>query len=105
MADHPTWGPYETAADLMKACTAAYDAESAVPLRQSAYRMLMAACEDSGVKIGTEDHRHITWLSKMELQTSVIFAGLIRRAYASGRQAAARSGRVVSGEGSGWISR
>lgn len=100
MNDHSTSGPFWTSGELSEAITQLCGGDDG----RSPYRLLLDACASAGVEPGGEDSRHLEWLSKMEAGTCVVFAGLIRRAYAAGL-GARQAGRMVAGEGSGWISR
>lgn len=92
-AEH-TWPPLETEKQArglpeVRAAWAAFDANpGAGRMAPHLARMLTDACEAAGVTLGAYDQRIVTWLGGWEPATCAVFAGLIRRAYAAGRDGA-----------------
>jgi hypothetical protein len=93
-----TLGPFETERDAagLPAVRAVYDAmrEHAGPVT-SKYRqaldamtsaLVTAECERAGVGLGAYDARIVAWLGNWEPQTCIVIAGLIRRAWESGKE-------------------
>jgi hypothetical protein len=88
-------GPFETEHEAreLPAVRAIYDAMHASRRRgvmgERGYRLLDEACRAAGVQVGAYDHRILVWLAGFEPETCAVVAGLISRAHAAGRAAAA----------------
>lgn len=83
-------GPYETQQQVreLPAVRAIYDAMYAsrrhAPGIELAYRLLDEACEAASVKVGTYDHRVLTWLASSEPKVCAVVADMISRAHQAG---------------------
>jgi hypothetical protein len=92
-------GPFETEREAreLPAVRAIYDAMHASRRRgvmgERGYRLLDEACQAAGVQVGAYDHRILVWLAGFEPETCAVVAGLISRAHAAGRAAAAEDAR------------
>ncbi len=92
-------GPFDSEREAreLPAVQAVYEAFDADPgagrMMPHNLGMLIEACAAAGVGLGTYDRRIVQWLAGWEPQTCAVIAGLITRAYESGR---ARSGNEAT---------
>lgn len=56
-------------------------------MRPHNYAMLVSACRESGVRLGTYDRDVLEWLAEWEPPTCAAIARMIRRAFEAGKEA------------------
>jgi hypothetical protein len=96
-------GPYETEQEAVAAIRHIYETPAELgAVHTPNLRLLLDACADAGVMVGTYDVRILEWLANYEPATSAVVAGLITRAHESGQDAAGGPGTAQ--RGGGWIS-
>ncbi len=86
-----TIGPFDDERDASAAARAIIPPEPGWAILSDVQHreLLEQVCKESGVELGTFDHRILAWVSNWEDATCAVFAGIITRAHEAGKLAAA----------------